>query len=92
MINQKLEQPPVENNRMGPTEYTINPEYQREDNGHSSSVEDIKAYQHARNMTGVVGDSKWHSDVKVNEIWEKFSVAPPNGNHSESWQKSIIPF
>lgn len=66
---------------MGPTtEYTINPDQQRDDNdGNSRSVEDLKAYQHARNMTGVVGDSKWHSDVKVNELWDKFSVLPPNG-------------
>ena len=65
---------------MGPTtEYTINPDQERDNNGNSSSVEDMKAYQHARNMTGVVGDSKWHSDVKINELWDKLSVLPPNG-------------
>lgn len=64
---------------MGPTtEFTINPQRQ-DDDGHSS-VEDIKAFQHARNMTGVVGDSKWHNDVKVNEIWDKLSVPEPSGN------------
>lgn len=66
---------------MGPTtEYTINPDQQQGNNRRNSgSVEDIKAFQHARNMTGVVGDSKWHSDVKVNEVWDKLSVPPPNG-------------
>lgn len=68
----------VKNKQMGPTiEFTINPE-EKEDNGHSS-IEDIKAFQHARNMTGVVGDSKWHSDVKVNELWDKLSVPEQSG-------------
>lgn len=63
---------------MGPTiEFTINPEA-HEDYEHSS-VEDIKAFLHARNMTGVVGDSKWHSDIKVNELWDKLSVPEQNG-------------
>lgn len=63
---------------MGPTtEFTINPQRQDED-GHSS-VEDVKAFQHARNMTGVVGDSKWHNDVKVNELWDNLSVPEPSG-------------
>ena len=75
--------PPVVSKQMGPTtEYTINPDHQRDDNGSSGTLEDIKAYQHARNMTGVVGDSKWHSDVKVNDLWDKFSVTPSNGKGS----------
>ena len=45
-----------------------------------SSAEDIKAFQYTRNMTGVVGDSKWHEDVKVNELWDKLSVPESNGN------------
>mgnify|MGYP001809648166 CR=1 FL=1 len=66
---------------MGPTvEFTINPE-EKEDNGYSS-VEDIKAFQHSRNMTGVVGDSKWHSDIKVNELWDKLSVPEQSGTKS----------
>lgn len=62
---------------MGPTTgYTISPNQQGENKGNS---EEMKVYQHARNMTGVVGDSKWHFDVKVNEVWDKFSVPPSNG-------------
>lgn len=57
----------------------MNPDQQGDNTGNSGSIEDMKAYQHARNMTGVVGDSKWHSDIKVNEVWDKFSVPPSNG-------------
>lgn len=58
----------------------INSPYQ-EDNDGSNAIENMKAFQHARNMTGVVGDSQWHSDIKINELWDKLSVAEPNGNY-----------
>ena len=65
---------------MGPTtEFAINPQNQYDDDG-QSTAEDIKAFQHARNMTGVVGDSKWHSDIKVNELWDNLSVPEQSGN------------
>ena len=64
---------------MGPTtEYTIGSS-SSENDGQPSSVEDFKSFQYSRNMTGVVGDSKWHSDIKVNELWDKFSVPEKNG-------------
>lgn len=72
--------PSTTTKQMGPTtEFTINPNQSQQEYDGQSSVEDIKAFQHARNMTGVVGDSKWHEDVKVNEIWDKLSVPEPNG-------------
>ena len=65
---------------MGPTtEFTISSN-SAENDSKSSSVEDFKAFQYSRNMTGVVGDSKWHSDIKVNELWDKLSVPEKNGN------------
>lgn len=66
---------------MGPTtEFTINANQSgHQDYDGQSSVEDIKAFQHARNMTGVVGDSKWHDDVIVNDLWDKLSVPEANG-------------
>lgn len=75
-----LPTPQAKNKQMGPTtEFNLNPQ-QQEDNG-QSSVEDIKTFQHSRNMTGVVGDSKWHDDIKVNELWDKLSVPEQSGTY-----------
>lgn len=75
---------PSTTKQMGPTtEFTINSGQSQQKYDGQSSVEDIKAFQHARNMTGVVGDSKWHDDVKVNELWDKLSVPEPNGTKTK---------
>lgn len=63
---------------MGPS--NINSPHHEENDG-QHTVEYMKAFQHARNMTGVVGDSQWHSDIKINELWDKLSVAEPNGKY-----------
>ena len=47
---------------------------QVEDHEEQSSIAKIKDFQHSRNMTGVVGDSQWHTDIKVNDLWDKLSV------------------
>lgn len=71
---------------MGPTtEFTINNQAQHEYD-EQSSLDDIKAFHHARNMTGVVGDSKWHDDVKVNDLWDKLSVPEPNGTKVNKYE------
>lgn len=76
----KVQVRPQTNKEMGPTaEFSNIPN--QEENDVQPSVEDMKAFQHARNMTGVVGDSKWHSDIKVNELWDNLSVPESSGNN-----------
>ena len=71
---------------MGPsTEFSTDPN--GEDNNHSGRS-NPKTFQHSRNMTGVIGDSQWHQDIKVNDLWEKLSVPEPNG--VEDLQKSVV--
>lgn len=53
------------------------------DGNDSSSIEDMKAFLHARNKTGVIGDAQWHDDIKVHELWEKLSVPEGRGNDME---------
>ena len=66
-----------QNKQMGPsTEFSTDPN--GEDNNHSGRS-NPKTFQHSRNMTGVIGDSQWHQDIKVNDLWEKLSVPEPNG-------------
>ena len=51
-------------------------------NGHSDSpttMEEMKAFLHARNKTGVIGDAQWHDDIKVHELWDKLSVPESSG-------------
>lgn len=74
------------NKPMGPTpEFSTNP--QSVDDNHSGRAA-TKYFQHSRNMTGVMGDSQWHQDIKVNELWEKLSVPEPND--VEYLQKSVV--
>lgn len=71
---------------MGPTtEFPADPK--GEDNNHSGR-NNPKTFQHSRNMTGVIGDSQWHQDIKVNDLWEKLSVPEPSG--VEDLQKSVV--
>ena len=59
--------------------------HQEENDGHHT-LEYMKAFQHSRNMTGVVGDStQWNSDIKVNELWDKLSVAEPCGKNKTDY-------
>ncbi len=48
--------------------------------GESSTLEEMKAFLHARNKTGVIGDVQWHDDIKVHELWDKLSVPESSGN------------
>lgn len=51
------------------------------------TLEDMKAFLHARNKTGVIGDSQWHEDVKVHELWDRLSVPEASGKW---WQSSVL--
>ena len=47
-------------------------------------------FHRARNKTGVIGESNWHNDIKVNELWETLSVPEGSGKHLESTIINIL--
>lgn len=88
-VDNSIQQPRRKQTQMSPTpEFNMNT--QMEDGDEHSSIEKMKAFQHSRNMTGVVGDSKWHSDIKVNDLWDKLSVPEANGSLSATYAILII--
>ena len=47
------------------------------------TLEEMKAFLHARNKTGVIGDAQWHDDIKVHELWDRLSVPESSGKSSK---------
>lgn len=61
---------------------------QPDEDAHASSLEDMKAFHHSRNKTGVLGASQWHDDIVVHELWEQLSVSEGNGT---GWMRLTAP-